>query len=617
MLTALGMFCKLFEELVSWITNCLLNLEKLDLNEEDQKLWDEIQPRLEKANAAFGPVLEGVRKAYEIVRDGPTDEKDGADGRLVRQALAACREALDEHLDHLCDHDIFEKIMRAERKPRYQLTAFKAELVNQLGRLSICYTRTEAALALCWQEFARIFRLTGGWADGPSATDVAEFKQDVKTAAFGVSDPDATIPKEVRHSGSQVSDAVDGLGQHVESVGESIASFIGDETAGAPYGGSIVAPGGTVDLERQVDLGLGAILGAPLAVPTMEKPDTRFAGRITRLLDRGIERREEDGQITFVRRNPSLSVATLEDGQRLGGTQAALTSYLSSEVETIKKLIGQLRPTLLDVDEDTIEYLKDDLGRRLDALTSEVGREGGPIPERVDTLIDAAKDDLDDLATRLVGERAGQLSPVHFRDLPLAERERIEELIRVIEETLENARKAIKDRIAGSDAELPKSRGARLALLARTVEALPASVQQAYRALDSAGLGQSDRRAFREIGNLLEWIKTSAENDWAVRLRDGDARRIEIGILRDEAQRLDRELGDLLSAKGGSAVGALWEGHRPVARGDRGLESFVPYGRRRVERAFRELQTLLGRSVRLAESLVGSEYGKPALGARA
>jgi hypothetical protein len=327
------------------------------------------------------------------------------------------------------------------------------------------------------------------------------------------------------------------------SVSEALASF------GGGAGGPAVSSSGAAlydrDLKRHVQAGIQTLLGSSLE-PPVDGDDAvlRFSQQASRLLNRALVPVEKGHKTVIELRTGVFGPEGVASEEEVRGHQASLFVQFDTARKTMATVVNSLVCEAVECDEDGAQFYRDNIVDHLDKLVSEIGRDGGPILGRARWLLNDVRQDSLTLV-ELLG-----IEPQHMgaqRDLSAAAREQNASYYKLLLQYIDQLKQAL-------DSDPDETVGIRIARLARVVNAIPESVDQAHAAMDLAGLSAVDRDAYKEVGGVLDWIRDAARDDWRLRLRDRDARFSELRSIANGARRLIDEVQQLRSQHLGKLV---------------------------------------------------------------
>ena len=233
---------------------------------------------------------------------------------------------------------------------------------------------------------------------------------------------------------------------------------------------------------------------------------------------------------------PSYSVQSLEVGLgAVTGAQASLLAQARVGVEQVRPLVAGLAPLDPDSDKEDVEAVRGLILAELDEIVNQLGTEGGPVPQRVDSNFELLLGDGitdtgpngDQIKPYDVETGRGQLGLLRDR-LGLAsgrvntieEEERLTNFLIIVGniDTLRVTWLTQRKNFRGADASA--FLGTQLVLLTRALLVVAESVQEVYFALDSVFVGPSERQVTLlpttpqtiTIAELLSWVEEVASN---------------------------------------------------------------------------------------------------------
>jgi len=243
----------------------------------------------------------------------------------------------------------------------------------------------------------------------------------------------------------------------------------------------------------------------------------------------------EDDQGNTVARwvPPTYSVQSLEVGLgAVTGAQASLLAQARVGVEQVRPLIEALTALGPDSDQEDVEAIRGLVLAELDELLNQLGTEGGPVPQRVDsgfelllgTGITNTGPNGDQIKPYDVETGGGQLGLLRdrlglesSRVNTIDEEERLTNFLIIVGniDTMRVTWLTQRKNFRGADAGA--FLGTQLVLLTRALLVVAESVQEVYFALDSVFVGPSERQVLRlptdppiTASELLSWVEEVA-----------------------------------------------------------------------------------------------------------
>jgi hypothetical protein len=243
------------------------------------------------------------------------------------------------------------------------------------------------------------------------------------------------------------------------------------------------------------------------------------------------------------------------------GAQRSLYERARAMVDQIYPLLDGLMPLTSDPDWEDINAIQSLIRPELEEMVAQFGAEGGPVPQRVDNVLELLIDydpDIDDTRFADPATVTGQLGLLRTRlDLVSENVNTIDEELRLTNfHTLVNyvdmlrlTWHAQRDSFDRVDAEA--FLGTHSVLIERALTCVAESIHEVYRAMDSVFLGPAERATVTiEIGGvrvtlaeLLEWIDDIASKRGFDIIRESG----KDGIIHALAPTLER-LNDLLNS---------------------------------------------------------------------
>lgn len=272
---------------------------------------------------------------------------------------------------------------------------------------------------------------------------------------------------------------------------------------------------------------IGAVLGWRLN-PSDPAGFVAALNRAFRLVE------DEQGNTTARWVPPSYSVQSLEVGLgAVTGAQASLLAQARVAVEQVRPLIEGLTPLDPDSDREDVEAVRGLILSELQELVNQLGTEGGPVPQRVDSSFDLllgagitnTGPNGDQIKPYDVENGGGQLGllreRLHLesgRVNTIDEEERLTNFLIVISniDTMRVTWLTQRKNFRGADASA--FLGTQLVLLTRALLVVAESVQEIYFALDSVFVGPSERQVTLlpttpqkiTVAELLSWVEEIA-----------------------------------------------------------------------------------------------------------
>jgi len=383
-----------------------------------------------------------------------------------------------------------------------------------------------------------------------------EAKRDPKTKALqdiaeDVGNIAASVKTSVSPSLKKIAEVAEEKRKKIESNSQALEDIAGEvksiSSIGLPEASAGAGPLPVFDPDGQVSAKMASILGVDLRAQAANKPELiAFAKTMKTLLGRSITKIKRDGVTVFeVQRQGAAPIDVAPTGQ-VRGMQATFYQRAGTIREAVKELQNSLVCQLLEGDEEEIDSLKADINAAVGDIVSEIGREGGALSDRGDILFDSLKEDLPNL--RKVLGIGADLSAQ--KEMDIAEREQNESNFWLLNKYLRDT--GVLHSIWDSyKSKIDTARGTLLSQLVRTIESIPATIQEVKTAMDSAGCGAADRRVKRingktTIEQMLSWIEVSASTEWPAKISGGDASRSEIRAINRASTKQVSLLGVLI-----------------------------------------------------------------------
>ena len=306
------------------------------------------------------------------------------------------------------------------------------------------------------------------------------------------------------------------------------------------------------NIESRISSGIAGIVGVDLKPPhTTDAEVLAFAQKLKATLKKSVVKSSRYGSTVYdLQRGGAVPTGSVSSSQ-IRGSQATFYKQAVQIRDLVSGLLDKLVCQLNVCDDETIDFFKEDIRANVNDIVAEVGREGGALQQRVDTLLTTMREDLRELEIALgINAPAAQR-----RDMDIAEREENEENFELLKNSLTDQPSSLQRLLVDQYfPQIANAAGTVLNNLLRTIEAIPASIQEIYSLMDSVRLGEVDRRvtlvteaSTTTVEQLLSWIEISASSDWPSRLGIGDTRRVEVQSVKRTADAQLRLLTDLIN----------------------------------------------------------------------
>lgn len=370
------------------------------------------------------------------------------------------------------------------------------------------------------------------------------------------------------------------------------------ETGWARPSGGSAADLAAAPLGRSAETAIREILGWR---PNPEDPKAFVAA-----LTQSFECTETDGR--SVCKHVPRGYSVQADLGAVTGAQASIYSRAKNALDDSLPLLRRLTSLRPDADEEESEAMREIVITEWSALVDELGREGGPRVQRVDTLFKQLLGPNIVLKAEKVGGDLGQLR----RELGL-DRDAVNTIDE--EENLTNFL-IVVDYISSLRQSWEQQKpfffqtddvffGTQMVLLSRSLGVVVESVDEVRYAMDSVFLGSAERQSLRLefadeapifIADLLDWTQRFASDEGPHLIREGGKRGVRSSIA--TLEELKR----------------LWRDARTTANGGQQKPQDAPegYATKRVQSAIDELGDHIAEALELADA-VKSPNGRPGI----
>jgi hypothetical protein len=364
-----------------------------------------------------------------------------------------------------------------------------------------------------------------------------------------------------------------------------------EESGPAPRRTGSASGGG--NLQQLVDGALTAVLGRRL-----KTDDPKF---FRASLKRAFTLEQQHGRPTYVWTPRSYAVQT-ELGGELTGAQASLYHRAKIALDDALPLLRGLEPLIPSPDREETEAVRGIIRTQMSELVEELGAEGGPRVQRVDSLFHM-------LAGHF--ERMQQAFGFDDRFVNSVDEERRLTDFFVIRDYVGGLRSAwegengFRRQFTGERRFL----GTQLVLLSRALSVVAESVDEAYQAMDAVALGPAERQTVRI--DFPTHVRLHNETVPVIEHGPGRGKRPPSQLIEELLSwvlRFATDEGRMLIEEGGrQGVMAMQPTARQLQLLVQGAAearvSHVGFSRTRVRRALNELATQLGQVDRLAREL--------------
>lgn len=394
-----------------------------------------------------------------------------------------------------------------------------------------------------------------------------------------------------------------GLGRQ-STGGDDLQDAVVDIAAYMPTAADVGAGGGggggwstadTLPLQQTVDRAITEVLGRKL----QENDPTAFLAALERSFT--IDEADENRHIRWT---PRLYAIRTELGGAITGAQASLYHRAKTAIDDALPLLAGLEPLLAAPDEEEVAAVRAIVRTEMTELVNELGLEGGPRVQRVDSILRLLRQEIDRLGV-VFG-----LDPQNV--ITVAEEEALTNYI-VIRDYIESFNQTwltFHDQFLGIGSSFL---GTQLVLLQRALSVVVESVEEAYRAMDSVNLGPNERQTVNipvphqdsitvgrqtviipapgqdsiTVEELLSWVTRFAREEAPALVLEGGRRGVAA------IQPIAAELADLVEAAATANTGN------------------VGFSRPRVRRTLTELQAQLEHVDDLCNQLLPSAASAP------
>jgi hypothetical protein len=476
----------------------------------------------------------------------------GAANPSIRESPARVRAMLQGSLDSLIEirensffkiyNELSEGIRLQKILPSWRDRANWVARVKQgLKEFWEGISKLNTEVRICFEEVDdEISRLSDPFAGAPTGTVTGTGT--VPGAMAG-----GQIPPQVFSSVNTIATGVDTLAS---------AGFPGSGSGFGGGGGYVAAGAPALNIDQKLDVDIAGVFGQKLRPPqTTDAEILAFAQKLKSALQRSVVKTPRSGSTVYSLQSRG-AVPTNDGGTTpIRGKQATFYQQASRINDLVSDLLDKLVCQLLVCEDETTDLLKDDIRSGVSSIVAEMGRAGGALQLREETIFTALGDSLEALRVALgIGSPlAGQ------KDMDIAEKEENEGnfalLNNLIDPSLTAAPPSQLRALSGQyAAAIGDARGTLLTNLVRTIESIPYSIQEIYSLMDSVRFGEVDRRSTliptttTTVEQLLSWIEVSATTEWSARLSIGDTRKIEVRAIEGAALG-QRDLLDTLIAK--------------------------------------------------------------------
>lgn len=286
------------------------------------------------------------------------------------------------------------------------------------------------------------------------------------------------------------------------------------------------------------------------------------------------------------------------------GAQASIYTRAKAALDQSLPLLEGLYPLLPEADPQKVEAVRAIVESSMNELVKELGVEGGPRVQRVDTLFgsllgfDPLTDlrqfgpqvAIPDLVTGQLGLLRREFGFTGSQVNTVEEEQNLTNFYILVDHIFSlflswNTQRQFFDRV-GSEVFL----GTQLVLVSRTLAVVAESVQEAYFAMDSVFLGSAERQTIQLkfgneprlfVGELLAWIEYVASEEGPRLIRDGG--KAGVIALHPTLERLHALAGDaMLDPSGKQKAADLPAGYR-TSRVQRALQELAEHLREAAE----------------------------------
>ncbi|MER3477755.1 MAG: hypothetical protein C4287_16280, partial [Leptolyngbya sp. ERB_1_2] len=276
-----------------------------------------------------------------------------------------------------------------------------------------------------------------------------------------------------------------------------------------------ISENGTGSLQQIVDGALGDLLGRNL------KPKDGQAFRSS--LTQSFTAKQANGHIEYVLTPRTFAATQTDLGGTLSGAQASLYHRSKAALNEMLPLLDKLQPLDVSSDPQNLEAARAIVRTEITEVVEEMGTQGGPRGQRVETLFQLLLGDVNSINTELV---SGQLKDLADRfgltrsRINTVEEEQNYSNFLIIRDYLVSLRESWNAFVANSGKGAYV--GTQLVLLSRAMLSVEETVQEVYRIMELFFLGPQERQTiFIDFTRARDTTLTGTDTKFAFLLPDG------------------------------------------------------------------------------------------------